>query len=143
MLSLRDESDLVNLPAADRVRDGQVHIGVSRRIVNTRIERPVRLEELRIKFNLALNVDRPDRRSEPHNLVHKLLLRRSRKIHARLRTEPRIEEINIVLDSNFLDRLVGKISSFFGRILFVGIKPPPRATKQHQYDDEQNHNLSG
>jgi len=71
------------------------------------------LEELRIKFNLALNIDRANRCSEPHNLVHEFLLRRSRKIHARLRTEPRIEEISVVLDSNFLERFVGEISSFF------------------------------
>ena len=107
------------------------------------MERPVWLEELRIKFNLALNIDRPNRRAEPHNLIHEFLLRRSRKIHARLRTEPRIEEISVVLDSNFLDRFPGKRCSFLGRILFVGIKPPPRATKQRQHNDEQNHNLPG
>ena len=78
------------------------------------MERAVWLEELRIKFNLALNIDRANRRAELQNLVHELLLRRSRKIHARLRTEPRIKEINIVLDSNFLERFVGEISSFFG-----------------------------
>jgi len=107
------------------------------------MERPVWLEELRIKFNLALNVDRPNRRSELHNLVHELLLRRRRKIHARLRTEPRIEKITIVLDSNFLHRVPGKCCSFPGCILFVGIKPPPRATKQRQNNDQQNNNLPG
>jgi hypothetical protein len=70
-------------------------------------------------------------------------LRRRRKIHARLRTEPRIEEINIVLDSNFLGRFLRKRCSFFGRILFVGIKPPPSATKQRQHNDEQNNDLPG
>jgi len=39
------------------------------------MERPVWLEELRIKFNLALNIDRANRRPEVHNLVHELLLR--------------------------------------------------------------------
>ena len=107
------------------------------------MKRSVRLEKLRLKFNLALNIDRPNRRSLPHNLVHELLLCRCRKIHAGLRTEPRIEEINIVLDRNFLERFLSKIRSFLGRILFVGIKPPPRATKQRQYNDEQNHNLPG
>jgi hypothetical protein len=48
-----------------------------------------------------------------------------------------------VLDGNFLERLVGKVSSFFGRILFVGIKVPPHATKQRQHNDEQDHNLPG
>ena len=107
------------------------------------MERAVWLEELRIKFNLALNINRPNRRAELHNLVHEFLLRRSRKIHARLRTEPRIEEIGVVLDSNFLERFLGKRCSFFGRILFVGIKPPPRATKQRQHNNKQNHNLPG
>ena len=78
------------------------------------MERPVWLEELGIKFNLALNVHRANWRPELYNLVHELLLCRRRKIHARLRTEPRIEEINIVLNSNFLDRFLGKRCSFFG-----------------------------
>jgi hypothetical protein len=107
------------------------------------MERPVWLEELRIKFNLALNIDRPNWRAQLHNLIHEFLLRRNRIIHSRLRTEPRIEEISVVLDSNFLERFLGKPCSFPGRILFVGIKPPPRATKQRQHDDEQNHNLPG
>jgi len=89
-----------------------------------------------LEFDLALNIGRTDRRSEPHNLTHELLLRRRRKIHARLRTKPRIEKIDIMLDSNFLERLAGKVFSFFGRILFVGIKVPPRATKQRQHNDE-------
>ena len=123
------------------MRDGQVHIGISRWIIYPPMERPVWLEELGIKFNLALNVDRANRGAELHNLVHELLLCRSGKIHARLRAEPRIKEINVVLDSNFLKRFVGKIPSFFGRILFVGIHPPPCATEQRQYDDEQNNDL--
>jgi hypothetical protein len=107
------------------------------------MERPVWLEELRVKFNLALNIGRPNRRAEPHNLIHEFLLRRSRIIHARLRTEPRIEEISVVLGANFLERFPGKCCSFSGRILFAGIQPPPSATKQRQHDDEQNHNLPG
>ena len=94
------------------------------------------LEELRLEFNLALNIGRTDRRSEPPNLTHEFLLRRRGKIHARLRTEPRIEKINVVLDSNFLECFVGKVSSFFGRILFVGIKVPPSAATQRQHNDE-------
>jgi hypothetical protein len=94
------------------------------------MERPVWLEELGIKFNLALDVGRANRGTELHNLVYELLLRRSRKIHACLGTEPGIEEVDVVLDSNLLDRLVGKVFSFLGRTLFVGIKPPPCATKQ-------------
>ena len=107
------------------------------------MERPVWLEELRIKFNLALNIDRPNWRAQLHDLVHELLLRRSRKIHARLRTEPRIEEIGVVLDTNFLDRVPGKCCSFPGCILFIGIKPPPRAPKQRQHNDQQNNDLPG
>jgi hypothetical protein len=105
------------------------------------MERAVRLEELRLEFNLALSVDRADRRSEPHNLTHELLLRRSGEIHARLRAKPRIKKIDVMLDSNFLERLVRKVSPFLSRILFIGIKPPPRAAKQRQHNDEQNHNL--
>ena len=101
------------------------------------------LEELRSKFNLALNVGRANSGPELHNLVHELLLRRSRKIHARLRTEPGIEEVDVVLDSNLLDRLVGKVSSFLRRTLFVGIKPPPYANKQQHEDDEHDQNLPG
>jgi hypothetical protein len=53
------------------------------------MERPVRLEELRVKFNLALNVNRANRRSKLHNLVHKLLLcSRGGEGHAHLRAEP-------------------------------------------------------
>jgi hypothetical protein len=107
------------------------------------MERPVWLEELRIKFNLALNVDRANRGPEFHDLIHELLLRRRRKIHARLRTEPRIKKISVVLDGNFLDSVLGKCCSFPGCILFIGIKPPPRATKQRQHDDQQNNDLAG
>src|SRR5262245_169087 len=123
------------------MRDGEVHIGVFRWIIYSRMERAVWLEELRLEFNLALNVDGADRRSESHNLTHELLLRRRRKIHSGLRTQPRIEKINVMLDSNFLERLVGKVFSFPSRILFVGIEVHPRATKQRQHNDEQNHNL--
>jgi hypothetical protein len=90
-----------------------------------------------------LNVHRPNGSPELHNLVHELLLRRSRKIHARLRTEPRIKKINIVLTSNFLGRFPGKRCSFPGCILLIRIKPPPSATKQRQYDDQQNNDLPG
>jgi len=123
------------------MRDGDVHIGVFRWIIYPRMERAVWLEELRLEFNLALNVDGTDRRPESHNLTHELLLGGRRKIHSGLRTEPRIEKINIMLGRNFLERLVGKFFSFFGRILFIGIEVPPRATKQRQHNDEENHNL--
>jgi hypothetical protein len=78
------------------------------------MERAVWLEELRLEFNLALSVDRTNRRSEPYNVTHELLLRRRGKIHARLGTKPRIEKIDIMLDSNFLERFVRKVSSFLG-----------------------------
>lgn len=81
----------------------------------------MRLEELGIKFNLALDVDGANRRSEQHDLIHKLRLRRSGKIHACLRTEFRIKEINVVLDSNFLDCFLGERCPFVDSILFVGI----------------------
>jgi hypothetical protein len=108
------------------------------------VERAVRLEELRIKFNLALNVNRANRRSKLHNLVHKLLLcSRGGEGHAHLRAEPCDEKIAVVLDSNFLNCLLAKLRSFPGRILFIGVKPPPRATKQRQHNDQQDHDLPG
>lgn len=89
MLGLRDKRDLVNLPTADRMRDGQVHIGVPRWIIDSPMERAVRLEKLRIEFDFALNIDWTNRRAELHNLVHKLLLRsRGGEGHAHLRAEP-------------------------------------------------------
>src|SRR5262245_48377809 len=120
------------------MRNGQVHIGVSGWIVYPRMKRAVWLEKLRLKFNLALNVHRADWRSKPHNFVHELLLRRSRKIHARLRTEPRIKEINVMLDSNFLERFPCESVPFLGRGLLVGVKPPPCANKQQHQNDEHN-----
>jgi hypothetical protein len=126
------------------VRNGEIHIGVSRWIIDPRVERAVWLKELRVKFNLALNVNRANRRSKLHNLVHKLLLcSRGGEGHAHLRAEPGDEKIAVVLDSNFLGRVSGKCCSFPGRIVFVGIKPPPRTTKQRQDNDEQNHHLPG
>jgi hypothetical protein len=126
------------------VRNGEIHIGVSRLIIDPRVERAVWLKELLVKFNLALNVNRANRRSKLHNLVHKLLLcSRGGEGHAHLRAEVLDEKIAVVLDSNFLNCLLSEVSSFLGRILFSGVKPPPRATKQRQHDDEQNHNLSG
>jgi hypothetical protein len=71
------------------MRDGQIHIGVSRWIIYPRVERTVWLEELRSKFNFALNVGWANRRSELRNLVHKLLLcSRGGEGHAHLRAEP-------------------------------------------------------
>ena len=53
----------------------------------------MRFKKLRLKFNLALDIDGPNRCSELHNLIHKLLLRRGWEVHAGLGTEPRIEEV--------------------------------------------------
>jgi hypothetical protein len=94
------------------MRDGQIDIGVSRRVIDPGMEGPTWLKKLGSEFNLSLNIHRANRGSELHNLIHKLLLRRSGKIHSRLRTEPRIEEINVVLDSNFLNGFPGEMCSF-------------------------------
>ena len=96
------------------MRDGQIHIGVSRRVINPGMKRSAWLEELGSKLDFPLNVGRANRRSELRNLIHKLLLRRSGKIHARLGTEPRIEEINVVLDSDFVNGFPGEICPFLG-----------------------------
>ena len=70
------------------MRNGEIYIGVSRWIIYSRMERTMRLEELRLKLNLALNVYRANRRSKLHNLVHKLLLcSRGGEGHAHLRAE--------------------------------------------------------
>ncbi len=50
------------------MRNEQVKVGVSRRIIYAPVEVPVRLEKLRVKFDVALDVDRTSRRSELGNL---------------------------------------------------------------------------
>ena len=66
------------------MRNAQIKIGVFYRVIYPRVEVTLRLEKLRLKFHLALQINRADRRSHLHNFVHKLLLRRNRKIHPRL-----------------------------------------------------------
>jgi hypothetical protein len=67
------------------MRNAEVKIGVSCRVIYPRVEGTVRLEKLRLKFHLALQINRADRRSHLNNFVHKFLLRRDWEIHARLR----------------------------------------------------------
>jgi hypothetical protein len=107
------------------------------------MERPVWFKKLRLKFNLALDIDRSNRCSEPHNFIHKLLLRGRRKVHARLGTKPRIKEIHVVLDRDVLDRFFSERCPFFGAHLPLRVKPPPRTKKQCQHDDKQNNDLPG
>ena len=57
---LRQKCDLVDLPAANRMRNEEVNIGVSRRIIYACLEVPVRLEKLGVKFDLALDVYRAE-----------------------------------------------------------------------------------
>src|SRR6266542_5271956 len=102
-LPLREKCDLVDLPATYRMRNDQINISVSCWIIYSRVEVPVRLEKLRVKLDLALDVNLSNRRSELGNLCKKLLLRRRRKIHPRMRTQTRCEEVRITLNSDALD----------------------------------------
>jgi len=66
------------------MRNADVKIGVSCRVIYPRVEGTVRLEKLRLEFNLALQINRGGGRSHLHNFIHKFLLRRDWEIHARL-----------------------------------------------------------
>ena len=74
-LPLRQKCRLVDLPATNRMRNEEVNVGVSRRIIYACLEVPVRLEKLGVKFDVALDVNRASRRSELGNLGKKILLR--------------------------------------------------------------------
>src|SRR5438876_7218863 len=100
-----------------------------------------RLEKVLLKLDVALDVNRANRRSKLSNFGHKLLLCRRRKIHARRRTQSRCEKVQIVLDSDALDRFLGEFFSFLGHGLFVGQEPPKPNPNQSQHDDEQGNYL--
>jgi len=68
------------------MRNREVKIGIFRRVIYARMKAASRLEELRLKRDVSLHVDCTYRLPELGNLIHKLLLRRNRKIHARLWT---------------------------------------------------------
>src|SRR5438128_5743304 len=99
------------------MRNDEVNIGVSRRIIYASLEVPVRLEKLRIKLDVALDVNRASRRPELGNLRKKVLLRRKRKIHPRLRTQMRGEEFYITLNGDALHGVLGELFSFPGHLL--------------------------
>jgi len=67
------------------MRNDEVKIGVLCRVIYACMEATVRLEKLRLEFNLALQINRGGGRSHLHNFIHKFLLRRDWEIHARLR----------------------------------------------------------
>jgi len=123
------------------MRNGEVKVGVSCRIVYPCLEVPVRLEELRVKLDLALDVNRASRRSELGNLRKKILLRGLRKIHARLRAQMRVEEVYITLNNDALGSVPSELFSFPGHFLFGGAEPPITNANQSQYNDEDNNDL--
>jgi hypothetical protein len=125
------------------VRNSQLYIGVSCRIIYPGVERPVRLEELRLKFDFALDINRADRRSKLDDFIHKFLLRRYWEVHVCLRAKPCVEKIDVMLDSNSLDRILCKICPFPGHLLFGGVQIPKRAADQYQYNDNQDNDLPG
>ena len=84
-LPLRQKCNLVDLPAANRMRNEEINICVSGRIIYAPLEVPVRLEKLRVKLDVALDVYRASRRPKLGNLRKKVLLRRCREIHVRCR----------------------------------------------------------
>jgi len=57
------------------MRNDEVKIGVLCRVIYTGMEATVRLEKLRLEFNLALQINRGGGRSHLHNFIHKFLLR--------------------------------------------------------------------
>src|SRR5207244_5113521 len=123
------------------MRNEEVNIGVSRRIIYAPMEVPVRLEKLRVKFDVALDVNRASRRSELGNLRKKVLLRRWRKIHARLRAQMRGKELCITLNSDALHGVLGELFSFPGHLLFVREEPPKTNANQSEHNDEDNNDL--
>ena len=140
---LRQKRGVVDLPATNRMRNDEVNIGVSGRIIYARLEGPVWLEKLRVKFDVALDIDRPRRRAELGNLREKVLLSRLRKIHARLRAQMRVEEVYVPLNNDALDRVPGELFSFPGHLLFVGGEVPKTNANQCQHNDENNNDLPG
>ena len=125
------------------MRNGEVNVRIFCRIIYARLKVPVRFEKLRIKFDVALDINRASRRSELGNLRKKVLLRRWRKIYPRLRAQMRVKKINIALDNDALDSVPGELFSFPGRFLFGGAEPPITNANQSQHNDENNNDLPG
>jgi len=66
------------------MRNDEVKIGVLCRVIYACMEATVRLEKLRLEFNLALQINRGGGRSICTISFNKFLLRRDGEIHARL-----------------------------------------------------------
>ena len=142
-LPLRHERNVINLPAPHRMRNREVNFGVFCGIIYAATEAASRLEKLRLKRNVSLHVRSTYRRPVPRDLIHKLLLRRNREIHARLRTQIRCEEIDIVLNENVLHGFVAKRLALLRHFRFVRVEPPKAGAHQYQHDDEHNNYLAG
>jgi hypothetical protein len=125
------------------MRNAEVNIGVFGRIIDAAAEAASRLEKLRLKRDVSFHINGTNRRSVPRNLVHKLLLRRNREIHAHLRTQIRCEEIDIVLDENALHGVFAKRLALLRHFRFVRVEPPNSGAHQSQDDDEHNNYLAG
>jgi len=84
--------------------NGEVNLGVFGGIIYARLKRAMRLEKLRLEFDLALHIDLANRRSVPANFIDKLLLRSRRgEVHTGLRTKARRKKVQITLNDNFLN----------------------------------------
>jgi hypothetical protein len=125
------------------MRNAEVNFGVFCGIIYPATEAASRLEKLRLKRDIAFHVNSTYRRSVPCDLVNKLLLRRNREIHARLRTQIRCEEIDIVLNENALHGLFAERTALLRHRLFVREEPPKPGANQSQHDDEHNNYLAG
>ena len=123
--------------------NGQTDIGGFCRVIYPAGEGASRLEKLRLKRDVSFHVGGTHRRSVPCNLVDELLLRRNRKIHARLRTQIRAEEINIVLNENALNGIPAECLALLLHFLLVRVEPPNSAAHQCQQDNDHNNDLSG
>ena len=69
-----DKGNVVNLPAAHRVRNTDIDLGRRCRVVQTRMKIASRFKKMGLKLNVSLHVDSPHRCSELLKPRNKLLL---------------------------------------------------------------------
>lgn len=124
------------------MRNGDVDLGEPCRVIDACMEVPSRFKKLRLKLNVALNINRANRRSELRNLGNKLLLRRWRELPAARRTQPRCEEREIVLNGDALDRFPAKFTPFLCHGLLIGEEPPSPGADHREQDDQDNDDLA-
>ena len=84
--------------------NGEVNLGIFCGIIYARLKSAMRLEELRLEFDLALHINLANRSSVPGNFIDKLLLRSRRgEVHTGLRAKARRKKVQITLNNNFLN----------------------------------------